>query len=114
MFHQPNATRLEAIKLTGDVHVPRGEYTFIVEDIKHKEPISYPEWAGAPVVQAHYQVAETNYINPRYLESQLILVSDDCVVHYRLGRELVTYLYRVDVDKLLEGAPGWRPLVVDM
>uniref|UniRef100_A0A060T352 ARAD1C34650p n=1 Tax=Blastobotrys adeninivorans TaxID=409370 RepID=A0A060T352_BLAAD len=114
MFHQPNPTRLEAIKLTGDVHVPRGEYTFIVEDIKHKVPISYPEWPGAPVVQAHYQVAETNYINPRYLESQLILVSDDCVVHYRLGRELVTYLYRVDVDKLLEGAPGWRPLVVDM
>ena len=32
-MHQPVEGKLEAIKITGDVFIPRGEYAFTVEDL---------------------------------------------------------------------------------
>ena len=63
LFHQPVKTRLEAIKLTGDVCVPRGEYSFIVENLNHALPITYTEWPNSLVCESKGQVSQINFTN---------------------------------------------------
>lgn len=66
LFHQPVKSRLEAIKLTGDVCVPRGEYSFIVENLNHILPITYPEWPDSPVCESKGQVSQMNFTNRKF------------------------------------------------
>lgn len=64
LFHQPTPERLEGIKITGDINVPRGEYTFIIENLK--EPIRIAnevEWPGATVVGGKTQTAFIQFTN---------------------------------------------------
>ncbi|MCJ1471899.1 hypothetical protein MMC13_000540 [Lambiella insularis] len=56
--------RLEAIKLTGDPHVPRGEYTWIAEDIGEAGLIRVAEektFNGARIVQSWSHVADRDF-----------------------------------------------------
>ena len=56
--------RLEAIKLTGDSHVPRGEYTWIAEDIGPKGLIRIADeeiFKGARVVNSRGNTAARGY-----------------------------------------------------
>ena len=58
--------RLEAIKLTGDPKVPRGEYTWIAEDIGPKGLIRVADeqmFKGARIVRSIGHVAERNFQN---------------------------------------------------
>lgn len=106
LFHQPSSERLEAIKLTGDVNVPRGEYSFIAEDLHHALPVTYSEWPHSPVVDSRCQVAQFHFINSHYTESQLILISKDIVAHYIVSLDRVSFIYRVDPALLIRGDPG--------
>ncbi len=60
--------RLEAIKLTGDPNVPRGEYTFIAEDLGEKGLVTVVQeepFVGTRVVRSKGHVAEIGFIRGR-------------------------------------------------
>ena len=93
--------RLEAIKLTGDVNVPRGEYTFVAEDIAHRGLIRVAQegiFKDARVVRCWGHIASRGFIDglcctqdhyvlltalpDGYIPSQLIMISHDCLAQY--------------------------------
>ena len=58
--------RLEAIKLTGDPNVPRGEYTFIADDLGEKgyvTTVREEPFKGARVVRSRGHIADTGFEN---------------------------------------------------
>ena len=94
--------RLEAIKLTGDPHVPRGEYTWIAEDIGHKGLIRIADedvFKGARIVKSRGNTAARGYQSREssvartirqglttqtatYISSQLIMISHNSLAQY--------------------------------
>ena len=77
--------RLEAIKLTGDVNVPRGEYTWIAEDIGPKGLIRVANeqmFSGARTVRSWGHIAGRGYRHDRFISSQLIMISHDSLAQY--------------------------------
>ena len=77
--------RLEAIKLTGDVNVPRGEYTWIAEDIGPKGLIRVANeqmFVGARTVRSWGHIAGRGYRHDRFISSQLIMISHDSLAQY--------------------------------
>ncbi len=57
-------TRLEAIKLTGDRHVPRGAHSIVVENLVDvKSLCSIFGWHDAPIVAAKIQVAIDGFVD---------------------------------------------------
>lgn len=62
----PYSGRLEAIKLTGDPNVPRGEYTFIADDIGREGFIRIAEerpFVGARVVKSRGHIAARGFVD---------------------------------------------------
>lgn len=77
--------RLEAIKLTGDVNVPRGEYTWIAEDIGPKgltRVANEQMFVGARTVKSWGHIAGRGYRHDRFIRSQLIMISHDSLAQY--------------------------------
>lgn len=77
--------RLEAIKLTGDVNVPRGEYTWIAEDIGPNGLIRVANeqmFVGARTVRSWGHIAGRGYRHDRFISSQLIMISHDSLAQY--------------------------------
>lgn len=118
--------RLEAIKLTGDPNVPRGEYTFVVDDLGPEgfvTVVEEPPFRGARVVKSKGHVAATGFMDgeliirvcwekltfmiiltiahpaDKYIESQLILISHDRLAQYWVGFGHISFFERVDIDK---------------
>lgn len=116
--------RLEAIKLTGDPNVPRGEMSFAAEDIGQGGFVRVANdslFRNARVVRSDGHVAGLGFRDgkPEYsvttdngelwlthtdtwLPSQLILQSTDCVAHYWESMGHISYFRRVDIDALLQ------------
>ncbi|PGH13890.1 hypothetical protein AJ80_06159 [Polytolypa hystricis UAMH7299] len=96
--------RLEAIKLTGDPNVPRGEITWYANDIGPDGLIRVADediFKNARVVRSMGHIASTNFRNDRFIPSQLILVSPDCIAHFWTELKHISYYRRVDVEKLV-------------
>ncbi|KAK9481289.1 hypothetical protein V1514DRAFT_323463 [Lipomyces japonicus] len=107
LFHQPTKYRLEAIKLTGDPNIPRGEYSFTVDDLSHTERIcTEREWPGAKVVNAQGHTAHLNFTNSTFSDTQLILISENKVAHYWMNISRISIFRRVDVESLIRGGTG--------
>ncbi|KAK9459726.1 uncharacterized protein V1516DRAFT_677820 [Lipomyces oligophaga] len=104
LFHQPSPTRLEAIKLTGDPNVPRGEFTFVIDDLSHTERIATEsEWPGARVVAGQGQLAGQNFTNSCMVETQLIIIDSNKVASYWIELFHISLFRRIDVAGLLAG-----------
>ncbi|KAK6527161.1 hypothetical protein TWF281_010354 [Arthrobotrys megalospora] len=80
LFHQPTTSssqkRLEVIKLTGDPNIPRGEYTWIVDDLS--QPVrtadeEETEWPGAKVYSARGHIAAHEFKDDKFIDVQAIL-----------------------------------------
>jgi hypothetical protein len=58
--------RLEAIKLTGDPNIPRGEYTFVANDLGPDgfvETATDAQFAGARIVKSQGHIAATGFLD---------------------------------------------------
>ncbi|KAG5929779.1 hypothetical protein E4U42_004592 [Claviceps africana] len=96
--------RLEAIKLTGDPNVPRGEYSFVADDLGpggFVATASEPPFAGARVVKSKGHMAGTGFVRDKYVESQLVLIGPDRIAQYWIGFGHISFFERVQVDQLL-------------
>lgn len=109
-FHQRKADakryrgRLEAIKLTGDPNVPRGECTFVAEDLGEQGYVTTVEeqpFRGTRVVKSKGHVAQSGFVNDRYIKSQLLLISENRLAQYWVGFGHISFFERVDIDKFL-------------
>ncbi|PWY78517.1 F-box domain protein [Aspergillus sclerotioniger CBS 115572] len=95
---------LEAIKLTGDPNVPRGEISFSAEDVGPGGLVRIAEEAlfqGARIVRSKGHVAGLGFRDDTFIASQLILISTECVAHYWETMGHISYYRRLDVDALL-------------
>ncbi|KAL4926636.1 F-box protein [Aspergillus undulatus] len=95
---------LKAVKLTGDPNVPRGEFSFISNDIGPAGTVRIASEAlfqGARVVRSRGHVAGLGFRDDTFITSQLILKSTDCVAHYWESMGHITYYRRLDIDRLI-------------
>ncbi|KAI0473492.1 F-box domain-containing protein [Xylariaceae sp. FL0804] len=96
--------RLEAIKLTGDANVPRGEYTFVVDELGEEGTVGValePPFKGARMVRSKGHIASTGFLQDKYIESQLILISHDRLAQYWVEFGHISFFQRVDIDQFL-------------
>ncbi|KLU81056.1 F-box domain-containing protein [Magnaporthiopsis poae ATCC 64411] len=99
--------RLEAIKLTGDPNVPRGEYTFLVEDMGPKglvEIVQEEPFKGVRMVKSLGHVAGSGFLDDKFIESRLLLISHNRLAQYWLGFGHISFFERVDIDRFLKAA----------
>ncbi|KAL8701054.1 MAG: hypothetical protein Q9201_005119 [Fulgogasparrea decipioides] len=80
------AGRLEAIKLTGDPNVPRGEFTWVAEDIGS---------AGL------LRIANERIFRDKFGPAQLIMVDQDTLAQYWEEFDHVSFYRRVKIDNYL-------------
>ncbi|KAK2608539.1 hypothetical protein QQS21_002885 [Conoideocrella luteorostrata] len=112
--------RLEAIKLTGDPNVPRGEYTFVADDLGPDGFVGIatdPPFTGARIVKSKGHIAATNFLQvwvsiakhfgayalyvDKYIESQLFLLGPNRLAQYWVGFGHISFFERVRVDDLI-------------
>ncbi|EAW06469.1 F-box protein [Aspergillus clavatus NRRL 1] len=96
---------LEAIKLTGDPNVPRGQLSFIANDIGPRGLVRIADEApyqGSRIVRSKGHVAGIGFRDDTFISSQLILISPDCVAHYWEAMGHISYLRRLDIDSLIQ------------
>lgn len=123
--------RLEAIKLTGDPNVPRGECTFVAEDLGDQGYVTTVEeqpFLGTRVVRSKGHIARPGFTHgkssrarpcvlvrmpirktvltamtrvDRYIQSQLLLISENRLAQFWLGYNHISFFDRVDIDQFL-------------
>ncbi|KAF9634642.1 hypothetical protein BFW01_g5537 [Lasiodiplodia theobromae] len=96
--------RIEAVKLTGDPNIPRGEYTFIAPDIGPDGFVRTAEeeiFRGARVVKSVGHIAARGYRDDEFIASQLIMISHDRLAQYWVPFGHISFYQRVDLDALL-------------
>ena len=104
--------RLEAIKLTGDPNIPRGEYTWIAPDIGAGGLLrvaSEEPFRGARVVRSIGHIAANGFRDEwlmvgtdDYMSSQLLIISKDRLAQYWETFGHVSFYERVDLDKFVQ------------
>ncbi|EXJ96462.1 hypothetical protein A1O1_01588 [Capronia coronata CBS 617.96] len=96
---------IEAVKLTGDPNIPRGEHTFIADDIGPNGLIRIAQehpFRGARVVKSRGHVAVRGFQNDEFIPSQLIMISHDRLAQYWVPFGHISFYERIDIDKLMD------------
>ncbi|KAF2000187.1 F-box domain-containing protein [Amniculicola lignicola CBS 123094] len=94
--------RIEAIKLTGDPNIPRGEYTFIAPDIGPNGLVRVATedmFKGARIVKSVGHIAARGFREDDFMASQLILISHDRLAQYWETFGHVSFYQRVNLDE---------------
>ncbi|CAG8923507.1 unnamed protein product [Penicillium salamii] len=97
--------QLQGIKLTGDMNVPRGQYSWVSEDIGPAGLVGVAvdePFTGARMVRCKGHVAGIGFQDDIFIDSQLILISTDLMAHYWKEMGHISYFRRVDIDALLQ------------
>ncbi|KAF2658514.1 hypothetical protein K491DRAFT_676334 [Lophiostoma macrostomum CBS 122681] len=97
--------RIEAIKLTGDPNIPRGEYTFIAPDIGPDGLVRVATeemFRGARIVKSVGHIAAHGFRDDDFIKSQLILISHDRLAQYWEIFGHVSFYQRVNVDDFVQ------------
>ncbi|EFX02084.1 f-box domain containing protein [Grosmannia clavigera kw1407] len=96
---------LEAIKLTGDINVPRGEITFVANDLSATDNSGTDIGIAEAVVPAGVrricckgQIADHGYKNHRFIDCRLFPITPDCLALYWIPFNHVMFYKRVDID----------------
>ncbi|KAK4227321.1 protein executer 2, chloroplastic [Podospora fimiseda] len=95
---------LEAIKLTGDPNIPRGELTFRVDDLgpeAYVRTIQDEPFKGARVVKSMGHIADNGFQHDQFIESQLFILSHDRLAQYWIEWGHISYFERVNIDDFL-------------
>jgi len=95
---------IEAIKLTGDPNIPRGEHTFIANDIGPNGLIRIAEeypFRGARVVKSRGHIALRGFQNDEFISSQLILINHNKMAQYWVPFGHISFFERIDIDQLM-------------
>ncbi|CAF9923176.1 MAG: hypothetical protein GOMPHAMPRED_002758 [Gomphillus americanus] len=77
--------RLDAIKLTGDPNVPRGQPSWIAQDISRTGLVRIaqePEFRGARVVRSSGHIAQPDFRDDAYTPCHLIMIDEDTLAQY--------------------------------
>ncbi|KAL8692738.1 MAG: hypothetical protein Q9218_002297 [Villophora microphyllina] len=98
------AGRLEAIKLTGDPNVPRGEYTWVAEDIGSDGLVRIADEAtfrGSRVVRSLGHSAARSFRNDKFIPAQLIMIDQNTLAQYWEDFGHVSFYHRVEINDYL-------------
>ncbi|KAK3305626.1 uncharacterized protein B0T15DRAFT_203618 [Chaetomium strumarium] len=96
--------RLEAVKLTGDANVPRGEYSFICDDLGDGGFVRVSDqrpFEGVRVVKSRGHVADHGFVDDFYIFGHLMLISPDRLAHHWIDLKHISYYQRIDIDQFL-------------
>ncbi|KAL2891623.1 F-box domain protein [Ceratocystis lukuohia] len=96
---------LMAVKLTGDVNIPRGKFTFKVSDLDTRGFVGRSIELGfnnARVVRCLGQIAEPLYTSPTFELGELILISENELAYHWVDFKEIHFFKRFDVDELLK------------
>jgi hypothetical protein len=68
LFLQRSPSTLEAVKLTGDSHVPSGEFSFVAPNIQHPSRVcNEVEFHGCNAYPGNGQIAGWSFSTPRWI-----------------------------------------------
>ncbi|KAK0664617.1 hypothetical protein QBC41DRAFT_328356 [Cercophora samala] len=96
--------RLDAVKLTGDPNVPRGELTFRVDDLGDGGLVKvcrHEPFEGVRIVRSEGHIASTGFVMDSFIESELLLISPDRLAQHWIEWGHVSFFVRVDIDQFL-------------
>ncbi|KAI1621324.1 hypothetical protein EDD37DRAFT_111984 [Exophiala viscosa] len=96
---------IEAVKLTGDPNIPRGEHTFIADDIGPNGLIRIANeqpFRGARVVKSRGHVALRGFQDDEFIPSQLIMINHNKLAQYWVPFGHISFYERVDIDRLMD------------
>ena len=75
LFLQQTPSKLEVLKVTGDLNVPRGEYSFVIPNMNGPSRIcDEMEFTGVRAVRGWGQIAGTHFSHHQWTEVEGILL----------------------------------------
>lgn len=90
-IYYPSPTTLHAVKITGDPNIPRGELSWVVDNIAAPvRTCEEHEWPGARAYAGRGQVSPHGFSNPTWIDAEVIL--------YHTRSDRVAHSLQTDVD----------------
>ncbi|KAK4197413.1 hypothetical protein QBC40DRAFT_299436 [Triangularia verruculosa] len=96
--------RLDAVKLTGDPNVPRGELTFRVDDLGDAGLVKVCQdepFEGVRIVRSEGHVASAGFVLDDFITSRLLLISHDRLAQHWIDWGHISFFERVNIDRFL-------------
>lgn len=107
LIHCPTPTTMSAVKVTGDINVPRGEETWKIDDLSTPSRIcTEEEWPGAKAYNGWGQLSAPGFSTPAWIQVEIILHRFETV-----GRPRNPYMPQLAVSQNGDGDDDLQPHV---